>query len=142
MIAWRLGDVARLAGVQHRTLANWIYAGIVGASVAPPRGRRYQTLLGLDDVLQAMAVAELRRAGVSFQKVRRIVAFLREQGLELSDLELVEVIGDELVAYQTRTEAMAVLEQPGQHLLLPMAFWKKQAEKVAEEFELEATVAA
>jgi len=142
MRAWRLEAVAHLVRVPRRTLASWVYKGIVGASVAPPRGRRQQTLLSLDDVLQAMAVAELRRCGVSFQKVRRIVESLREQGAELSGIWLVQVVDNEVIAHRSRQQAQAVLRQPGQHLLLPMAVWRKRAEDVAEEVEVEETIAA
>jgi DNA-binding transcriptional MerR regulator len=131
--SWGVGETAHLVGVERRTLALWLQRGIVKASVAPPRGRREEIRLSLDDVLEISLVAFLRQERVSMQQVRGIVERLRAEGQRLSDFELLVVTGEgEVIGFRGRLSAMTLAKHPGQALLLPVAHWRQQAERVQE----------
>ena len=62
------GTVARLAGVSLRQLQWWAEKQIVSAHIIG-HSRRYTT----NQVIEIMIVADLRRKGLSLQRLRRIV---------------------------------------------------------------------
>ena len=131
---WGVKTVAQLIGVKRRTLALWLKQGTAQASVAPPRGRRQSILLGLEDVLEVSMIAFLRQQKVPMQRVKQILARLREGGKYLSDFDLLMVTGDgEVVGYKNRVSAVALGKHYGQVILLPVAIWRQHAQAAEHE---------
>ena len=128
--AWTVQQVCKLIDVPRRTLALWLREGPARASIAEPRGHRWPVLLSIDDVLEISVIAYLREEDVSMQRVKQIVANLRQHEMQLSDFELVVVQGDEVIGYPTRPTAINIGRQFGQWVLLPIGQFRKQAEAV------------
>jgi hypothetical protein len=63
------------------------------------------------------------------RKVRRVMANVAALGLSLADVWVVEVTGDEVVAYKSRREAFAVLSRPGQKVILPVHEMRREIER-------------
>ena len=75
-------EVAALTGLSARQLRWWEARGVVSPLVAPrrtPAGgyteRRYSPV----ELIELLALADLRRRGVSFAAIRRLVGVLRER---------------------------------------------------------------
>lgn len=72
------GEVRKLVGLSQRQLGYWDDSALIrpGARTADGRGsRRLYTVL---DVLLLKAVRRLREAGLSLQKVRQVVEYIRQ----------------------------------------------------------------
>ena len=65
-------DVSQMAGVTLRQLQWWDERKIVS-----PRKRDHRRLYSTRQVLEILAAGELRRKGLSLQKIRRLVRLLR-----------------------------------------------------------------
>jgi DNA-binding transcriptional MerR regulator len=68
------GDVCQLAGVSRRQLQWWAERKIIS-----PRQEGHRRLYASADVIAMMTIAELRRKGLSLQKIRRIVRPVRRE---------------------------------------------------------------
>ncbi len=73
-----------VAGVSRTQLAYWARTGLVLPSVAPGRGRGTSRLYSFRDLVQLAVVGRLLAAGVSLQRVRKAVAYLRRHFPDLS----------------------------------------------------------
>jgi DNA-binding transcriptional MerR regulator len=67
-------DVARLTGVSLRQLQWWDEQGVVS-----PEQRGHRRLYQLHEVIEVALITELRRKGVSLQKIRRVLRFLQKE---------------------------------------------------------------
>ncbi len=86
-------EVASLTGLTARQLQWWDESRLLTSTVAPRRTeaggyteRRYSPL----EVMELMALAELRRHGVTVGKIRKLLAILRDQ----FGVRLFETIGE------------------------------------------------
>lgn len=74
-------DVTRITGVSLRQLQWWDEQGVVS-----PAQRGHKRLYQLHEVIEVALISELRRKGISLQKIRRVLKFLhRELGKSLFD---------------------------------------------------------
>ena len=79
-----------LLGVDKARLRYWAQTGLVGPSIRK-RGRRYYTF---QELIRAKAAAELTKAGISIQRIRKAIARLSDK-LEASEaLTKLRVVGD------------------------------------------------
>lgn len=76
VLAWSVRDAARMIGVPYRTLKHWLTQGLVALTFHPVPQRHERLRLTLDDLAEAWCIADLRRAGVSMQAIRRILVRL------------------------------------------------------------------
>lgn len=81
--------VCRTVGITYRQLDYWTTTGLVRASVRDAGGSGTQRLYGFDDIVQLKLIKRLLDAGVDLRRIRKAVAFVREQGLSLGDVTLV-----------------------------------------------------
>lgn len=80
-----LSSIARaVTGVSPTQLSYWARTGLVTPSVAPGRGRGTSRLYSFRDLVQLAVVAKLLGAGISLQRVRKAVGFLRKNFPDLS----------------------------------------------------------
>lgn len=98
MEAWSVPDAARIIRVPYRSLRRWLMDGLVALTFHPRVQPQERARLTVDDVAEAWCIADLRRAGVSLQAIRRILVRLdalqeREQK-RLTDFKAVLVDAD------------------------------------------------
>lgn len=74
----------RVVGVSPTQLTYWAKTALVTPSVAPGRGRGLSRLYSFRDLVQLQVVAKLRGIGVSLQRIRRAVGYLRKNFRDLS----------------------------------------------------------
>lgn len=67
-------DVAPMAGISLRQLQWWAERKLV-----PPRIEDHRRIYAVEQVLEILTVAALRRKGLSLQKVRKILRLLRRE---------------------------------------------------------------
>ena len=76
LVAWGVPDAARIIGVPYRTLRRWLMDGLIALTFHPRVQPQERARLTLDDLAEAWCIADLRRAGVSMQAIRRILVRL------------------------------------------------------------------
>ncbi len=67
-------DVSRATGVSLRQLQWWDEQGVVS-----PVQRGHKRLYQLHEVVEIAMITELRRKGISLQKIRRVLRFLQKE---------------------------------------------------------------
>ena len=75
--------VSRIIGVTARQLGYWDQTGLVKPSIAQAEGQGTRRLYSFLDIVQIRTAKALRDQGVSLQKIRECVAFLRKQKKEI-----------------------------------------------------------
>ena len=108
-------QAADIIGMSRRTLAEWDEKGFLGPSVRATDGRGTSRVYSFRDLVAARAARALRRQGVSFQRLRKVVDNLKNLGFDDQPLASVVLIlrGDD-VHVVTADQVMSVLSQPGQ----------------------------
>lgn len=108
---YRVPDVQRLVGISYRQLDYWARTGLVRPSVKDADGSGSQRLYSFHDLLQLRIIKKLLDAGVSLQRVRKAIDFLKEhlkkspQGLTLmSD-------GTRIYAFESPDEVFDLLQR-------------------------------
>ena len=134
---YTLSEAAKLAGVPQPTATRWVKAGVVQPEHHVGR-QGVRVRLGEKELEELRTVAALRRAGLTFQSLRRAADELRRLGFNpfsggLAGFavidgahgrpDLVRVIGPE--------EAVNVSGVPGQMVLVPL-FGELRAESKDE----------
>jgi len=86
-----LPQLARVVGVEYRTLHSWLRRGLVKPSVQASSGTGVPNLFTADDAVRAKIVADLRQHGVGFALLREAAQQLcdRPQTLEQGEIVLV-----------------------------------------------------
>jgi DNA-binding transcriptional MerR regulator len=64
-----LPQIARLIGVEYRTLHSWLKRGLLSPSVQRSTGSGIPNLFDTRDAVQAKVVADLRASGAPFNKI-------------------------------------------------------------------------
>ena len=67
-------DVSKMTGVSLRQLQWWDEQGVVS-----PLQRGHRRLYQLHEVLEVALITELRRKGISLQKIRKVLKFLKKE---------------------------------------------------------------
>lgn len=106
-----------LTEISQRQLVYWDEQGIVRPSLNPASGRGSRRLYSYLDLLALKTVCQLKSEGLSLQKIRRCVAYLRRHkpnvSQPLSFFELI-VCGDTVVIAEDEQQYLDVLKRPGQ----------------------------
>ena len=108
---YRVPDVQRLVGISYRQLDYWARTGLVRPSVKDADGSGSQRQYSFHDLLQLRIIKKLLDAGVSLQRVRKAIDFLKDhlkkspQGLTLmSD-------GTRIYAFESPDEVFDLLQR-------------------------------
>src|SRR2546423_9544834 len=75
---YRVPEVCRVVGISYRQLDYWARTGLVTPSVRDAGGSGTQRVYSFQDLVQLRVIKKLIDAGVSLQRIRRAVKFLRE----------------------------------------------------------------
>ncbi len=80
--------VCKIVGISYRQLDYWTTTGLVQPSVRGADGSGSQRLYAFNDVLQLKIVKNLLDTGVSLQRIRAAIEYVRERGLSLRSVTL------------------------------------------------------
>jgi predicted RNase H-like HicB family nuclease len=75
--------VSRIVGVTARQLGYWDKTGLVKPSIAQAEGQGTRRLYSFLDMVQIRTAKALRDQGMSLQKIRQCIAFLRKHAPEI-----------------------------------------------------------
>lgn len=87
-IGYRGPLVCQIVGISYRQLDYWTTTGLVTPSVRDADGSGSQRLYGFDDIVQLRIIKSLLDTGVSLQRIRTAIDFVRERGLDLRHVTL------------------------------------------------------
>lgn len=71
-------QAARLSGLSYRQIDYWLRTGIVTPSIAEARGSGTQRRWSEEDILLLRRARQLLDAGISLQRIRSAVPFIRD----------------------------------------------------------------
>jgi len=80
--------VCKVVGVTYRQLDYWTTTGLVRASVRSAEGSGSQRLYGFEDIVQLKVIKSLLDTGISLQRIRAAIDFVRDRGLSLREVTL------------------------------------------------------
>ena len=75
---YRVPEVCRVVGISYRQLDYWARTGLVTPSVRDAGGSGTQRLYSFQDLVELRVIKKLIDAGVSLQRIRKAVKFLRQ----------------------------------------------------------------
>jgi DNA-binding transcriptional MerR regulator len=104
-----LPHVARLVGVEYRTLHSWLKRGLLRPSVQTSTGIGVPNLFSVQDAVKAKIVADLRESGVSFEKLGQASTELEQHATALTEGAIVIVNGS--VSVVDDKDAYAAIKQ-------------------------------
>jgi len=122
---FRTGEVVAILGISRRQLQYWARTGLVEPSERTPGGHGRYTF---EDLVALKAAKKLIDAGVSVQRIRRSIRFLRDMlpvvRHPLAELTLVAT-GDVVLAFKDGTAFDAL---SGQEWVLEVAAFHREIE--------------
>jgi DNA-binding transcriptional MerR regulator len=108
---YRIPEVQKIVGISYRQLDYWARTGLVRPSIQDAGGSGTQRLYSFEDLVVLRTIKKLLDAGVSLQRIRKAIGFLRDhlnrepQGVTiLSD-------GSGIYACESPTEVMDLLQR-------------------------------
>jgi DNA-binding transcriptional MerR regulator len=82
-------QVCKIVGISYRQLDYWARTKLAVPSIQPAQGSGTQRLYSFEDLVELKLIKNLLDAGVSLQRVREAIAYLRELGHDLAGVTLV-----------------------------------------------------
>lgn len=73
-------DILEILDIRQRTLDYWDQCGVVKPSVDPGKDKGQTRRYSFDDLRELLIVKRLRDTGLSLQKIRQGLLYLREHG--------------------------------------------------------------
>jgi len=108
---YRVPDVCKLVGISYRQLDYWARTGLVTPSVREAGGSGTQRLYSFRDLVQLRVIKKLLDTGVSLQKVRRAVFYMRDHmGAQPSTMTLASD-GNRIYACQSEDEIIDLVKR-------------------------------
>lgn len=81
--------VCKIVGITYRQLDYWTTTGLVAASVRNAEGSGSQRLYAFEDIVQLKVIKRLLDTGVSLQRIRSAIDFIRDRGLSFRSVTLI-----------------------------------------------------
>ena len=75
---YRVPEVCKVIGISYRQLDYWARTGLVTPSVREAGGSGTQRLYSFQDLVQLKVIKRLIDAGISLQRVRKAIQYLRQ----------------------------------------------------------------
>src|SRR5437660_1895967 len=76
---YRVPEVCKVVGISYRQLDYWARTELLTPSVKEAGGSGTQRLYSFQDLVQLRVIKQLLDTGVSLQKIRQAVEFLKER---------------------------------------------------------------
>ena len=111
MDAYNTATVASVLDVSLRKLGHWDKKNLVKPSVSCAAGRGSRRLYSFLDIVELRTVQALREDGISLQKIRKVVAFLRKNlGKVKRPLAGLEFLTDGVSVFVLTKDAKTVMD--------------------------------
>src|SRR6266581_1188771 len=107
---YRGPNVCKIVGISYRQLDYWARTGLATPSVQPAMGSGSQRLYSFEDLIELKLIKKLLDTGVSLQRVREAIDYLRTLGSDLSGVTLVSD-GASIFACHSDHEVVDVLRR-------------------------------
>ena len=107
---YRGPNVCKIVGITYRQLDYWATTGLVKPSVRDAEGSGSQRLYSFEDVVVLRIIKRLLDTGVSLQRIRAAVDYVRERGLDLRRITLMSD-GTHVYAVDDSREIIDILNQ-------------------------------
>jgi DNA-binding transcriptional MerR regulator len=85
---YRVPDVCKIIGISYRQLDYWARTALVRPSIQDAQGSGTQRLYSFQDLVVLKVIKSLIDTGVSLQRVRKAVEYLRDMGRPASGVTL------------------------------------------------------
>ena len=109
-----ISQVARLTGVDRRTLDFWDQSGFISPSLQEGSGRGSQRRWSFDDLVALKVAGQLRTLGVSLQALRKVATYLRGRTPPATFANVYLVSNGRDVFERRGDDLVSTLRQPGQ----------------------------
>jgi len=122
--AFNAKQVRELAGITKKQVVYWDSKGLVKPSIRPAAGRGSQRLYSYVDLLALRTVKGLRDQGVSLQKIRKCVSYLRKHLPDISKpLSFCRLVtdGNTVILVQDEETLIDTVKNRGQMILINIA---------------------
>src|SRR3712207_6620803 len=87
-MGYRGPAVCKIVGISYRQLDYWTTTDLVTPSVRDAEGSGTQRLYAFEDIVVLKVIKNLLDAGVSLQRIRAALDYVRERNLSLRDITL------------------------------------------------------
>lgn len=108
---YRIPEVQKAVGISYRQLDYWARTGLVRPSVRDAQGSGTQRLYSFEDLVQLRVIKKLLDAGVSLQRVRRAIDFLRDHLKRAPQSVTLMSDGSNIYAFESPTEIFDLLQR-------------------------------
>jgi DNA-binding transcriptional MerR regulator len=102
--------VCRVVGITYRQLDYWATTGLVEPSVRDAEGSGSQRLYSFEDIVTLKVIKRLLDVGVSLQRIRKAIEYVRDRGLALQNLTLASD-GETVYAANDAQEVVDLLQR-------------------------------
>jgi len=86
---YRGPQVCKIVGISYRQLDHWDRTGLKSPSLEQAKGSGTQRVYSYQDVVELRIIKQLLDGGVTLQRARKAIDFLRESGDDLASASLV-----------------------------------------------------
>jgi DNA-binding transcriptional MerR regulator len=99
---YRVPEVCKVIGISYRQLDYWARTGLVTPSIREAGGSGTQRLYSFQDLVQLKVIKKLIDAGISLQRIRKAVQYLRQN--KSSALSGITLMSDGVGIYACESE--------------------------------------
>jgi DNA-binding transcriptional MerR regulator len=101
--------VCQIVGISYRQLDYWTTTGLITPSVRDAEGSGSQRLYSFSDIVQLKVIKRLLDTGVSLQRIRTAMDFVRQRGLSLRNVTLLSD-GKQVYALDDQSQIIDLLQ--------------------------------
>ena len=102
--------VCKMVGITYRQLDYWTTTGLVTPSVRNADGSGSQRLYAFSDIVQLKVIKQLLDTGITLQRIRAALEFVRDRGLDLRNITLLSD-GQQVYALDDQREIINLIKQ-------------------------------
>lgn len=107
---YRGPQVCKIVGISYRQLDYWARTGLATPTIQEAQGSGSQRLYSFEDLVELKLIKNLLDAGISLQRVRDAIDYLREQGQDFAGVTLVSD-GKSIYACKSADEVFDLLRR-------------------------------
>jgi DNA-binding transcriptional MerR regulator len=108
---YRIPDVQKIVGISYRQLDYWARTRLVRPSIRDAGGSGTQRLYSFEDLVVLRTIKKLLDAGVSLQRIRKAIGFLRDHLNREPQGVTIMSDGNGIYACESPTEVMDLLQR-------------------------------
>lgn len=110
LAGYRGPAVCRVVGISYRQLDYWATTGLVEPSIRDAEGSGSQRLYSFEDIVTLKVIKSLLDTGVSLQRIRKAIEYVRDRGLSLRHITLMSD-GDTVYAVDDDQDVIDLLHR-------------------------------